>query len=81
MIRRKNLFRFYLLPNIRFKIIVIIKLMIIDEARGKKNVKLSRFIRISPGNRPINGIFGDNRINDPNTTRNIPSTIITFPKD
>jgi hypothetical protein len=81
MIRRRNSFRYYLLPNIRFKITVIIKLMIIDEARGKKNVKLSRFIRISPGNRPINGIFGDNRISDPNTTRNIPSTIITFPKD
>jgi hypothetical protein len=81
MTRGDNFFRYYLLPNIRFKIIVIIRLMIIDEAKGKKKVRLSRFIRISPGNRPINGIFGDNRISDPNTTRNIPSTTITFPKD
>jgi hypothetical protein len=53
----------------------------IDEARGKKNVKLSRLIRISPGNLPMKGIFGDNKINDPNTTRNIPVIIIIFPKD
>lgn len=65
----------------RFKIIVIIKLMMIEEARGKKKVKLPRFTRISPGNFPIKGIFGDNKINDPNTTRNIPVTIIIFPKE
>jgi hypothetical protein len=65
----------------RFKIIVIIKLIIIDEARGKKNVRLSRFIRISPGNLPMRGILGDNKINDPNTTRNIPIAITIFPKD
>ena len=65
----------------RFKIIVIIKLITIDEARGKKNVKLSRFITISPGNLPMKGIFGNNNIRDPNTTRNIPTTTISFPKD
>jgi hypothetical protein len=53
----------------------------IDEARGKKNVTLSRFIRISPGNLPMKGIFGDNIMSDPNTTRNIPITSIIFPND
>jgi hypothetical protein len=65
----------------RFKIIVIIKLIMTDEARGRKNVKLSRFIRKSPGNLPMKGIFGDNKISNPNTTRNIPITSIIFPRD